>query len=104
MPELDRLSREWRNDGFVVLGISTEEESVQQSFRKDVLSVAYPLLLPNALADGFVPDIFTETARYPANFLIDRDGLLRPAPNTDQPFAVLEAEVQRVLSRPFRTP
>ena len=98
MPELDRLARERGRDGLVVFGISTEEESVQQGFRNEVLSVDYPLLVPGALTNGVMPDIFTETARYPANFLIDRDGLLHPAPSTDQPFEILEAEVDRVLS------
>ena len=42
--------------------------------------------------------------RYPANFLIDRQGLLHPAPSTDQPFAALEAEVDRVLALPGGTP
>lgn len=104
MPELDRLARDRADDGFLVYGISTEEEAVQQGFRRDVLSVDYPLLLPEALEDGVMPDIFTETARYPANFLIDRDGLLHPAPSTDQPFEVLEAEVDRVLALPAGTP
>ena len=104
MPELDRLARERNEAGLVVFGISTEEESVQQGFRNDVLSVDYPLLLPGVLEDGVMPGIFTETARYPANFLIDRDGLLRPAPSTDQPFHVLEAEVDRVLALPGGTP
>ena len=104
MPELDRLAGERAGDGLLVYGISTEEEAIQQGFRSDVLSVDYPLLVPEALEDGIVPDIFTQTARYPANFLIDRDGLLHPAPSTDQPFAVLEAEVDRVLSLPAGTP
>ena len=104
MPELDRLARERADEGFAVFGISTEEESVQQGFRSEVLSVDYPLLLPGALADGEMPEIFTETARYPANFLIDRAGLLHPAPSTDQPFAALEAEVERVLALPAGSP
>ena len=104
MPELDRLARDRADDGFLVYGISTEEEAVQQGFRRDVLSVDYPLLLPAALEDGVMPDIFVETARYPANFLIDREGLLHPAPSTDQPFEVLEAEVDRVLALPAGTP
>ena len=104
MPELDRLARERADDGLVVYGISTEDEAIQQGFRNDVLSVEYPLLVPEALDNGVVPDIFTQTARYPANFLIDRAGLLHPAPSTDQPFAVLEAEVDRVLSLPAGTP
>ena len=45
-----------------------------------------------------------QTARYPANLLIDRQGLLHPAPSTDQPFAALEAEVDRVLALPAGTP
>ena len=104
MPELDRLARERAGDGLLVYGISTEEEAVQQDFKRDVLSVDYPLLLPGALESGFMPDIFVETARYPANFLIDREGLLHPAPSTDQPFEVLEAEVDRVLALPAGTP
>ncbi|MCY3745624.1 MAG: TlpA disulfide reductase family protein [Acidobacteria bacterium] len=104
MPELDRLARERAEAGFLVYGISTEEEAIQQDFRRDVLSVDYPLLLPGALENGVMPDIFIETARYPANFLIDRDGLLHPAPSTDQPFEVLEAEVDRVLALPAGTP
>ena len=104
MPELDRLARERADDGFVVYGISTEEETIQQDFRRDVLSVDYPLLVPGALENGVMPNIFRETARYPANFLIDRNGLLHPAPSTDQPFDVLEAEVDRVLSLPAEAP
>ena len=104
MPELDRLARERADEGFLVYGISTEEEAVQQDFRRDVLSVKYPLLVPGALENGVMPDIFVETARYPANFLIDRDGMLHPAPSTDQPFAVLEAEVDRVLALPAGAP
>ena len=104
MPELDRLARERGAEGLLVYGISTEEEAIQRGFRTDVLSVDYPLLVPGALDNGVMPDIFIETARYPANFLIDRDGLLHPAPSTDQPFEVLEAEVDRILSLPAGTP
>lgn len=104
MPELDRLARERADEGFLVYGISTEEEVIQQDFRTDVLSVDYPLLVPGALDNGVMPDIFIETARYPANFLIDREGMLHPAPSTDQPFEALEAEVDRVLALPAGTP
>ena len=104
MPELDRLARERAEDGLRVYGISTEEEGVQQGFRREVLSVDYPLLVPGGLESGVMPGIFTETARYPANFLIDRNGLLHPAPSTDQPFEVLEAEVERVLALPAAAP
>lgn len=100
MPELDRLARERRPDGFVVFGVSTEDEEVQRAFRENEVAVAYPLLLPGADTGegGGMPPIFTETARYPANFLIDREGLLHPAPSTDRPFAELEAAVDSLLT------
>jgi len=97
MPELDRIARERAEDGLVVFGISTEEEAVQAAFRRDVVGVDYPLLVPGKLDAEILPNIFTETARYPANFLIDREGLLHPAPSTDQPFAALEAAVEALL-------
>ena len=97
MPELDRLAREHREEGFFVFGVSTEDEEIQRDFRENEVSVAYPLLLPDAGVEGGMPPIFTETARYPANFLIDRDGLLHPAPSTDRPFAELEAAVDSLL-------
>ena len=106
MPELDRLARERAADGFFVFGVSTEDEETQRAFRDEVLRVEYPLLLPDAggapgpAEAAFMPPIFTETARYPANFLIDRAGNLHPAPSTDRSFAVLEAEVERLLAEP----
>lgn len=100
MPELDRVARERREEGFFVFGVSTEDEQVQRDFRENEVAVAYPLLLPgkDAGAGGGMPAIFTETARYPANFLIDREGLLHPAPSTDHPFAELEAAVESLLA------
>ncbi len=100
MPELDRIATEKADRGFVVFGISTEDEETQRTFRDDLTPVRYPLLLPGALEGEEIPPVFLETARYPANFLIDREGLLHPAPSTDQPFAVLEAEVERLLATP----
>ncbi len=100
MPELDRLAAEEADRGLVVFGISTEEEAIQRTFRDESVAVEYPLLVPGALEGGAVPPVFMETARYPANFLIDRQGLLHPAPSTDQPFSALEAEVERLLEAP----
>lgn len=99
MPELDRLARERAAEGLVVFGISTEDGETQRAFREDEVPVDYPLLLPGAAADDeALPDIYTQTARYPANFLIDREGLLHPAPSTDRPFADLESAVSRLLA------
>ena len=55
--------------------------------------MSYPLLT----IDGDVPDLYSQTARYPANFLIDRNGRLQPAPSADQPFENLEAAVDALL-------
>ena len=82
----------------MVFGISTEDRTTQLEFRGDVLSVDYPLLLPGAMEAEVLPDIYTHAARWPANFLIDREGLLHPAPSTDEPFSALEAEVERMLA------
>jgi len=95
MPELDRLFKERQGDGLVVFGISSEELSVQKSFA-DNLGVSYPLLT----VSGEVPEIFATSVRYPANFLIDRRGLLQSAPSTDQPFEKLVAVVDRLLAEP----
>ncbi len=93
MPELDRLFKERRGDGLMVFGISNEELRVQKGFAED-LPVSYPLLT----VTGEVPEIFSTSARYPSNFLIDRRGLLQPAPSTDQPFENLVAAVDRLLA------
>ncbi len=93
MPELERLYQSRKDDGFMIFGLSTEEVETQLTFTEEV-TVSYPLLT----IQGEVPEIFSATARYPANFLIDRDGNLRPAPSVDQPFANLEAAVDALLA------
>jgi thiol-disulfide isomerase/thioredoxin len=93
MPELERLYQARKDQGLVVFGFSTEDLGVQQKFAKDEISVSYPLLT----ADGQVPDLYRGTAKYPANFLIDRQGRLQPAPSTEQPFQKLEAAVDALL-------
>jgi len=93
MPELERLYQLRKDDGLMIFGLSTEEVETQLTFAKEI-SVSYPLLT----IQGEVPEIFSATARYPANFLIDREGNLRPAPSVDQPFANLEAAVDDLLA------
>jgi len=93
MPELDRLYQERKDQGFIVFGLSTEDVDVQRKFVGERVSVSYPLLT----IEGAVPDIYRTTARYPANFLIDREGRLQPAPSTEQPFEKLEAAVNALL-------
>ena len=95
MPELDRLYRERKDQGFIVFGLSSEDVDVQRKFVGERVAVSYPLLT----IDGAVPDIYRTTAHYPANFLIDREGRLQPAPSTEQPFEKLEAAVNALLRR-----
>jgi thiol-disulfide isomerase/thioredoxin len=79
MPKLDRLYRDQKDKGLVVFGISNEDAGVQQKYLQQV-PVSYPLLT----VKGTVPSLYTDIARYPAVFLIDRSGRLQPAPGPDQ--------------------
>jgi cytochrome c biogenesis protein CcmG, thiol:disulfide interchange protein DsbE len=94
MPQLDKLYRSRKASGFVVLGISDEAIETQQAFLKQV-SVTYPLLT----ATSRLPPFYREIAKYPAIFLIDREGRLQPAPSAGQPFAKIEATADALLAR-----
>ncbi len=95
MPQLDQLYKNKADRGLMVFGLSMEESEVQRAFAEEH-PVSYPLLT----TQGEVPDMFQQTVRYPANFLIDRRGQLQPAPSTDQPFKELVALVDRMLREP----
>ncbi len=92
MPKLDRLYQERKQQGFVVFGLSDESVDVQRKFVEQV-PVSYPLLT----VGGKVPDFYRAIARYPAIFLIDRQGRLQPAPSPDQPFEKVQAAVAALL-------
>jgi len=92
MPALDQLYKERSEDGLVVLGFSVEDPELQRQFAEE-LQVSYPLLT----TEGKIPETFGTTARYPSNFLIDRQGELRRAPSTDEPFENLVRAVDRLL-------
>lgn len=92
MPKLDRLYRERKPQGFIVFGLSDESVDMQRKFWEQV-PVSYPLLTLN----GEVPNLYRDIARYPAIFLIDRQGRLQPAPGPEQPFEKLEAAVDALL-------
>jgi peroxiredoxin len=96
MPELDELYKSRADQGFVVFGLSTEASELQRDFAAEKVSITYPLLT----VEGDVPDIYRTTARYPANYLIDRKGLLTPAPSTEQPFERLVEKVDSLLAAP----
>ena len=91
MPKLDSLYREYAKEGLIVFGISNESIDQQKKFLQKV-PVTYPLLTVN----GEVPDFYRDIARFPAVFLIDREGRLQPAPSPEQPDKLLDA-IQSLL-------
>lgn len=93
MPHLDQLYRQRKEKGFVVFGLSDEDPALQRKFIQQV-PVSYPLLTRS----GTVPSMYRDIARYPAIFLIDRNGRLQPAPGPDQPFDKVEAAVDDLLN------
>jgi cytochrome c biogenesis protein CcmG/thiol:disulfide interchange protein DsbE len=93
MPKLDQLYRKRESQGFIVFGISDEEIATQRKYLQEV-SVSYPLLT----LSGTVPNLYKDIARYPANFLIDRQGNLQPAPDPGKPFEQLATAVDALLS------
>lgn len=92
MPQLDRLYQARKDQGLAVFGISTEDADLQRRFHQ-IVPVTYPLLT----VSGQVPNLYRDIARYPATFLIDRQGRLQPAPSPDQPFEEVQAAVDRLL-------
>jgi cytochrome c biogenesis protein CcmG/thiol:disulfide interchange protein DsbE len=93
MPQLEKLYQSRKASGFVVLGISDETLEKQQAFLNQV-PVTYPLLT----ATPGVPAFYREIAKYPAIFLIDREGRLQSAPNQSQGFEKVEEAVGALLS------
>ena len=92
MPRLDKLYQSLKTRGFVVLGISDETIEKQQRFLSQI-PVTYPLL---TTTPG-VPAFYREIAKYPATFLVDREGRLQSAPGESEGFEKLEAAVQALL-------
>jgi peroxiredoxin len=92
MPQLEKLYQSRKASGFVVLGISDESIEAQRAFLSQV-PVTYPLL---TTTPG-VPVFYREIAKYPAIFLIDREGNLRPTPNQSQGFEKVKESVGALL-------
>ena len=95
MPDLERLYQERKDDGFMIFGISAEDVATQQKFA-DEITVSYPLLT----IEGEVPEIYSQSARYPANFLIDRNGRLQPAPSADRAIRKPRGRGRRAFAGP----
>jgi peroxiredoxin len=97
MPKLDALYRERKDEGLVVFGLSAEDIDTQRKFLSKV-SVSYPLL---TVTEG-VPAFYRDIARYPALFLVDRDGRLQPLPEPGGSFTKIEGAVDRLLDNPAK--
>ena len=93
MPALDRLYRNRKDEGFMVFGVSTEDVELQRQFVKNEVPVSYPLLTLN----GGVPSLYTDIQRWPALFLVDRQGRLQPVAQGGAHFAEVEATVDSLL-------
>ena len=94
MPRLERLYQQRSDQGLAIFGLSDENLDLQRKYAEQI-HVTYPLLTLR----GQVPKFYRDIARYPAIFLIDRQGKLQPAPGPDQPFDKLEAAVVALLNR-----
>ena len=93
MPLLDELYRKRKQDGLTVFGLSTEDVELQKKFVAERVQVSYPLLTMN----GTVPGMYHEVQRWPALFLIDRQGRLQPVAQSGEPFSKVEAAVDTLL-------
>ena len=93
MPQLDELYKKRKGEGFIVFGLSTEDVGLQRKFVAERAPVSYPLLTVN----GNVASIYSDVQRWPAIFLIDRQGRLQPAPPAGQSFEKIEVAVDALL-------
>jgi peroxiredoxin len=94
MPDLNRLYKKRKQEGLIVFGISTEDAELQRKFVNEQIHVTYPLLTIN----GNVPTMYVDIQRWPALFLIDRQGRLQPVAQAGEPFEKVEAAVDALLT------
>lgn len=92
MPKLEQLYQSRKGNGLVVFGLSAEGADTQKKFLQQV-PVSYPLLI---VSPG-LPSLYRDIAKYPALFLIDRQGRLQPAPETGQSFEKISEVVDVLL-------
>jgi peroxiredoxin len=71
MPDLETLYERYKNDGFVILAISDEEQAKVQPFIKE-RSISYPVLLD---PERKINDLF-QVEGIPKSFVYDREGKL----------------------------
>lgn len=94
MPGFQRVYEERRDDGFVIVGVSTDRggSGVVREFLED-RGITYP----NAMASGAMVRDFGGIPALPMSFLIDRDGRIRHAVRGYFPEVSLRQAVDRLL-------
>jgi thiol-disulfide isomerase/thioredoxin len=92
MPELDQLYKSRKDQGLIVYGLSDQDIADQKKFLQKT-PVTYPMLTMT----GGVPGFYRDVARFPASFLIDREGRLHTIPNADGSFAGIKKAVDQLL-------
>ena len=98
MPELEQLYKDRKEQGFVIFGLSDEQLATQKRYLSK-MPISYPML---TMGSG-VPDFYRDIARFPASFLIDREGRLQPVPATEDPFVGIKSEVDQLLGHDSRS-
>ena len=75
IPELIELQNEYRDEGLVVLGISTDEGGFDdvRPFAEE-MAINYPLVVDE---DGSTSSAFGGIYGLPTTFLVDRNGMIR---------------------------
>jgi cytochrome c biogenesis protein CcmG, thiol:disulfide interchange protein DsbE len=99
MPGFQRVYEDRRDEGFVVLGLSTDRggEGVVRGFLSD-----RDLTFPVAMATGEVVRDFGGVRALPTSFLIDREGRIRQEIRGYFAEPALRMAVNHLLAEPFR--
>jgi cytochrome c biogenesis protein CcmG, thiol:disulfide interchange protein DsbE len=98
MPGFQRVYEDRRDEGFVVLGLSTDRggEGVVRGFLSD-----RDLTFPVAMATGQVVQDFGGVRALPTSFLIDREGRIRQEIRGYFAEPALRMAVNHLLAEPF---
>lgn len=94
MPELDRLHKRYRANGFSVVGLSIDEEPAKATAFWKRRKFEYPTLLDSAEQPTWQA---YGVRAIPALFLIDRKGRIVAQWRGKPPLKVIEAEVRKAL-------
>jgi peroxiredoxin len=101
MPHLDRLYQRYKEQGFVVLGVSIDGPDSVAQVRTEVskLGVSFPILLDS---ESSVVALYNPKTSAPYSVLIGRDGavLTKREGYTSAGGDQLEADIQRAISAP----